>query len=79
MSELEFRMVEAVAPINYKGETFEIPYKAVIKNGFVADLKFDPKPEVIIAAMRDVSDLINDHAMQTAKSLGWVEDKEVED
>lgn len=73
MSELEFRMLEAVAPINYKGETFDIPYKAVIKNGFVADLKFDPKPEVIIAAMKDIGDLINDHAMQVAKSMGWLE------
>lgn len=66
-------MIEATAPIFYKGDQFEIPYKAVIKNGFVADLKFDPKPEVIIAAMKEISDLVSDHAMETARSLGWTE------
>jgi len=71
--EQEIKMIEATASISYKGDEFEIPYKAVIKNGFVVDLKFDPKPEVIIAAMKDISDLISDHAMQTARSLGWAE------
>jgi len=68
----EYHVIEETADVQYRGKFFSIPYKAVISNGFVSDVKFEPAPDLFIAAFTEVSDLLAQHAMELAKSKGWV-------
>jgi hypothetical protein len=69
----EFHVIEETADVEYRGQNYTIPYKAVISNGFVSDVKFEPSPDLFIAAFTEVSDILAKHALALAKTKGWVE------
>jgi hypothetical protein len=70
----EFHVIEETADVEYRGKFFSIPYKAVISNGYVSDVKFEPEPELFIAAFTEVSDLLARHAIELAKQKGWIKE-----